>query len=103
MFTLATLFAAGCFAIAGLMMKLSEGLTVVAPTVALFLLVITGSVAQTLAMRNREMAVTYIVVIGLEVLAAVALGSLLLGERASVIKVVGTALVLSGIVLLQTA
>ncbi len=101
MFTLATLFAAICFSLAGLFMKLSEGLTVLGPSLVMLGLVVVGAMAQTLAMRHQGMAVTYVVVVGLEVVAALAVSHLLLGERPAPVHLAGTALVVTGVLLLQ--
>ena len=61
-----------------------------------------GAVLQTIAMRNQQIAVTYIVVLGFEAITALGLSLLLLHERASPSKLTGVALVLAGIVLLRT-
>ena len=67
---------------------------------ALFLL---GSALQAAVMRNESMAVTYVVVLGLEAVTAFLLSIWLLQETASAIKVGGIALVVAGIILLRSS
>jgi len=65
--------AALCFAIGGYFTKLSQGLSAWRPTAIMFALFLTGSALQAVAMRNESMAVTYVVVLGLEVVAGIIL------------------------------
>lgn len=60
-----------------------------------------GACFQTLAMQGEQMSVTYIVVLGMEAITALRLSMVLLHEGSSVLKFVGTGLVLLGIVLLR--
>lgn len=83
-------------------MKLSAGLTNLRPTVLMFAFFSVGAVLQTFAMRGEEMAITYIVVLGLEAVTALALSVVLLNESGSVAKFAGVALVVAGIILLRT-
>jgi multidrug transporter EmrE-like cation transporter len=53
-------------------------------------------------MRGEQMAITYIVVLGFEAIAAFALSIFLLNEGSSLTKLAGVALVLAGIVLLRS-
>src|SRR5215469_1336104 len=62
------------YTLGGVCMKYSEGLTKVRPTALLFLLFVGGAALQALAMKNSEMAVTYIFVLGLESILAFVLG-----------------------------
>ena len=82
-------------------MKLSAGLTQLRPTVMMFAFFSIGAVLQTIAMRDEQMAVTYIVVLGFEAITALALSLFLLNETASMSKLAGVALVVAGIVLLR--
>ena len=61
------LLAALFFTVGGIFMKLSEGLTKFWPTVIVFALFVTGAALQTLAMKREELAVTYLMVVGIEV------------------------------------
>ena len=102
MFTALTCLAALSFSIGGYFMKLSAGLTQLRPTVLVFLFFALGAGLQTLAMRDHQMAVTYIIVLGLEAITAFSLGVLFLKEANSLAKLAGVGLVLAGIVVLRT-
>ena len=102
MFTTLTCMAALSFSIGGYYMKLSAGLTQFRPTVLVFTFFLIGAVLQTLAMRGQEMAVTYIVVLGLEAITAFSLGVFFLRESSSLTKLAGVGLVLLGIVVLRS-
>jgi multidrug transporter EmrE-like cation transporter len=101
-FTMLTGLAALSFSIGGYFMKLSAGLTQLRPTVMMFAFFSIGAVLQTVAMRNEQMAITYIVVLGFEAITALGLSLFLLHESASLSKLTGVALVVAGIVLLRS-
>lgn len=82
-------------------MKFSAGLTQLRPTLLVFAFFGVGVCLQTLAMRGEEMAVTYIVILGLEAITALLLSIFVLHEGSSAPKLVGVGLVLLGIVLLR--
>lgn len=103
MFATLAVLAALCFAIAGYFTKLSQGLTTRGPTAMMFVLFLLGSALQAVAMRNETMAVTYVVVLGLEAVAALLLSVWLLHETASAIRFGGVALVVAGIILLKSS
>ena len=67
----------------------------------MFALSLAGSALQAGAMRNESMAVTYVVVLGLEAVTALLLSIWLLQETASAIRFGGIALVVAGIILLR--
>ena len=102
MFATLTCLAALCFSIGGYFMKQSAGLTQLRPTLLVFALFVLGAGLQTLAMRGQQMAVTYIVVLGLEAVTAFSLGVFFLHEGSSMTKLAGVGLVLAGIVTLRT-
>ena len=102
MFATLTCLAALSFSVGGYYMKLSAGLTQFRPTVLVFAFFLIGAILQTLAMRGQQMAVTYIVVLGLEALTAFSLGVFFLKESSSLAKLAGVGLVLAGIVVLRT-
>lgn len=101
MFTTLTCMAALSFSIGGYFMKLSAGLTQFRPTVLVFTFFAIGASLQTVAMRDQQMAVTYIVVLGLEAVTAFSLGVFFLDESSSLAKLAGVGLVLAGIVVLR--
>jgi multidrug transporter EmrE-like cation transporter len=101
MFLTLTFLAALSFSIGGYFMKLSAGFTQLLPTVLVFVLFALGAALQTMAMRGQQMAVTYIVVLGLEAVTAFSLGVFFLKEGSSIVKVAGVGLVLAGIAILR--
>jgi small multidrug resistance pump/quaternary ammonium compound-resistance protein SugE len=62
---------------------------------------VVGACLQTVAMRDEQMSITYIVVLGIEAITALSLSVVLLKETASVAKLAGVGFVLVGIVLLR--
>ena len=102
MFATLTCLAALSFSVGGYYMKLSAGLTQFRPTVLVFAFFLIGAILQTLAMRGQQMAVTYIVVLGLEAITAFSLGVFFLRESSSLTKLAGVGLVLIGIVVLRS-
>lgn len=95
------LLAALCFTIGGLFMKSADGVRHLAPAVGFLLLFGAGAVLQSYAMRGAGMAVTYVLVLGLEAALAVGFGVGLLGESLSPAKLAGMGLTLVGIALLR--
>lgn len=95
--------AALVFSAGGYFMKLSQGLTVLGPSAAVFACFVLGAALQALAMRGASMSSTYIIVLGLEAVTAYALGVLALGEPQSWLKLVGAMVVVLGVLLLRLA
>ena len=58
---------------------------------------------EILALRRADMAMTIVLIIGLEAVLALALGGLALGEAYSATKLAGVALVIAGVTVIQTA
>lgn len=103
MYLALTCLAALSFSIGGYFMKESAGLTHLKPALLVFVLFGIGAALQTLAMRGHPMAVTYIVVLGLEAITALCLGIFVLHEGTSILKLGGVAFVLVGIVMLKAS
>lgn len=101
LFTAMVVAAAFSFAVGGIFTKLSNGLTRMGPTLVVFALFIAGAGLQTLAMKREDLAVTYLVVIGLESLLAFLFGVLFFYESYSMGRVLGVALIAVGIVSLR--
>ncbi len=95
------ILAALLFAVGGLFMKASAGLTRLAPSAAVFLLFCAGAACQSVAMKRREMSSLYVAVLGLEAVAAFALGITVLNEKTSWTKLCALVLIVSGIALLE--
>lgn len=89
------------YAVGGLFMKQSDGLTHVGPTVAFLLLFGTGASLQALGMKDSDMGVSYVFVLGVEAVAAVGLGALVLQERLSASRIAAVVLVLVGMAWLR--
>ena len=96
------LLAALSFTTGGLFMKHADGFRQLQPGLAFLLLFGLGAVLQSYAMRGTGMAVTYVLVLGLEAGLALGFGVLLLGESLSPGKLAGIALTLVGIALLRS-
>jgi multidrug transporter EmrE-like cation transporter len=95
------IFSALSFSVGGYFMKLSSGLTVIPFTALVFILFGLGASLQTLAMKSQQMTVIYIVVLGIEAITALILGTVLLKEGHSLFKLLGVGLVLMGVVFLK--
>lgn len=85
------------YAVGGLCMKLSLGLTGLLPTVMLFALFIAGAALQTLGMRRADLGTAYIMVLGMEALAALALSVFYLNESWSPSRLGAVAMVIIGV------
>jgi len=93
--------AALLFAVGGLFMKYSDGMTKLVPAITVLLLFCCGAACQALAMKHAEMGPVYILVLGLEAVTAFVLSLAVLGERASIGRICAVVLILAGIALLE--
>ncbi|MGC4081139.1 MAG: SMR family transporter [Vicinamibacterales bacterium] len=91
------------YAVGGLFMKQSNGLTQLAPTAAFLALFAAGASLQALGMRQAEMGVSYVFVLGIEAIAAVGLSAALLHESYSLSRLAAIALIIIGIAWLRRA
>jgi quaternary ammonium compound-resistance protein SugE len=91
------------YAAGGLFMKQSEGVTRLLPTAAFLALFGGGAVLQALGMRQAAMGVSYVFVLGVEAIAAVALSWLVLDESYTPSRLAAIALILIGIAWLRRA
>ncbi len=96
------LFAAFSYSVGGYYMKLSDGLTRGGPSLIVLALFGLGASLQMVAMRQREMSSTYIIVLGIEAIAALALGTMLLNESITPIKLGGIMLIVAGMLALRS-
>jgi multidrug transporter EmrE-like cation transporter len=101
MYLLLTLGAALAFALGGICMKSSAGMTRIGPTLLLYLLFAAGATLQTLALRKSDLGVAYLFVLGLEAVLAFGFGWWFFAEGCSWWKVLGVAAIVAGIVLLH--
>lgn len=95
------LVAAVLYAVGGLAMKWSEGLTQPGPSVGVFTCFLAGAACQAIGMKRTEMGPAYLLVLGLEAVVAAALATAVLGERLSAGKVSAMVLIVIGIALLE--
>jgi multidrug transporter EmrE-like cation transporter len=93
--------AAIIFAIGGLFMKLSVGLSHPLYSVMIFVCFGLGAVLQTLAMTKADLGSTYISILGLEALVTLLFSAWLLKEDLSVVKLFGLATIVIGVALLR--
>ena len=96
------LLAALFFTVGGIFMKLSEGLAKFWPTMIVFALFVTGAALQTLAMKREELAVTYLVVVGLESILAFLFGVLVFSESCTPVRIASVLLIAGGIISLRS-
>lgn len=95
--------AAAIYAVGGICMKHAEGLQDLRWSLATALAFTAGSLLQAWAMRDKEMAVTYLLVLGLEGVLAACLGFWWLNEAITAQKIAGIVLILAGAGVLRTA
>jgi multidrug transporter EmrE-like cation transporter len=93
--------ASALYAVGGLFMKLSSGMSRPAPTIAFLLLFLGGAAFQALGMRRTDLVVSYIFVLGAEALVAVALSALYLHERYPPSRVAAILIILLGMLWLK--
>jgi multidrug transporter EmrE-like cation transporter len=101
MYIVWVLAAAVFFTAGGVSMKASAGMTRLTPTLLFFLFFVVGAAFQALALREAELGVAYLVVLGLEAVLAAVLGVLIFAEQVSASKCFGVLTVVLGIVLLH--
>jgi multidrug transporter EmrE-like cation transporter len=101
MYLLLLIFASILFATGGLFMKLSLGLTRLTPSIFVFLFFWGGAACQAIAMKRADMGVAYVLVLGLEAVAAFLISIFALNESAAPSRVAAVVLIVAGIVLLN--
>jgi multidrug transporter EmrE-like cation transporter len=95
------ILAAAMYAVGGLFMKLSDGVSRPGPTAAFMALFVFAAAIQAMGMRQADMGSSYIFVLGAEALASALLSVLYLHEHWSPLRVAAVFLVLVGIALLR--
>lgn len=89
------------YAVGGLFMKQSAGVTHVWPSAAFLALFAAGAVLQALGMTQADMGVSYVFVLGVEAICAVLLSAVVLHESYSPSRLAAIALVVIGIAWLR--
>lgn len=95
--------AAASYAAGGIFMKLTEGMTRPGWTALMFLGFLVGAAIQAVAMKSEEMAVTYVIVLGLEGIIAATAGIWIFSEPLSAARLLGFALILGGTAVLRAS
>jgi multidrug transporter EmrE-like cation transporter len=95
------LLAAAAYALGGLFMKLSSGLSHRPSTLAFLCLFVGGSVLQALGMKETDLGVSYVFVLGVEALLAVAFSMVYLHEGYAPSRIAAIALVVVGVAWLR--
>ncbi len=94
--------AALAFTIGGVFMKLSQGFTQPLPSILMIALFVVGAIMLTLSIDARgELGPAYLVVLGLEAVMAFAMGAMLFGEHPDVGRLIGLALLIIGMILIE--
>lgn len=96
-----SLGAALSFVAGGAFMKLSDGFVRIIPGSTALALFLGGAVMQTFAMKQGEMGVSYVFILGLEAVLAFVIGVFLFQENVSLQKLVGVSLIVVGFALLR--
>ena len=89
------------YAVGGLFMKASDGVTRLLPTATFIALFIVGAIAQARGMRHADLSTSYVLVLGIEAVAAVLLGTLVLHESLGAARIAATLLVVGGVAWLR--
>jgi multidrug transporter EmrE-like cation transporter len=100
--TILIFLAATAFAFGGIAMKYAEGLSRLLPSLVAMALFVLGAGIQTVAMKQQQMSVTYIAVLGLEALLAFGFGVIFFKEGYALTKLAGAALVVVGVAFLRS-
>jgi small multidrug resistance pump len=83
------------------MMKVSQGLTRLVPSVTMFVMYAISFVFMAFALKKLEVSTAYAIWSGLGTAAIAAIGIIWFQESLSAAKVVGTGLVIAGVILLN--
>lgn len=89
--------AAACYTTAGILMKLSDGLTKPVPSLLLFLVVMSGAAVQAFAVRNAHLGLTYLLVLGLGAGLALVGSVIIFREQFSGLELAGLFFVVAGL------
>ena len=89
------------YTIGGIFMKLSQGLSNPAPTLAVYICFMLGATLQILSMNKGDLGITYIIVLALEAVFAFGFGIFFFKEHQTFSKYMAVALIVAGIALLR--
>lgn len=94
--------AALAYAIGAAFMKSSDAFRHLGASIAVFACFGLAATLQTIAMKHQDLSVGYVVVLGLEAIAATALGVLVFREPMTATRLCGIALVIAGMLCLRS-
>jgi multidrug transporter EmrE-like cation transporter len=94
--------AAAAYVAGGIAMKYSNGFRHGLPSALVFVAFGTGAALQTLAMREGDLSVAYVLVLGLEAILAVIAGRLLFQEAIPLKSALGIVVVIVGMLLIKS-
>ncbi len=100
---LVMLAASAAYAVGGICMKLSAGMTHRGWTLALFFSYVVGAAIQAWSMKGTELAVNYVIVLGFEGLLAALAGAWLFSEPLNAARGFGFVLILAGTAVLRVS
>jgi quaternary ammonium compound-resistance protein SugE len=89
------------YAVGGLFMKQSDGVTRLAPSLGFLLLFAGGAALQAVGMKQAHMGAAYVFVLGVEAIAAVLLSAFVLHEGYTASHIAAIALIVIGIAWLR--
>jgi len=95
------MLASVAYAVGGLFMKQSDGVSRLLPSLAFVALFAAGATLQAIGMKQADMGVSYMFVLGVEAIAAVLLSTLVLHESYPPSRLAAVALVVIGIAWLR--
>jgi multidrug transporter EmrE-like cation transporter len=94
--------AALAYTIGGIFMKLSAGLTILVPSLLVYLCFGIGASLQAMLTAKSQLGVSYVLVLGLETILAVGFGTMFFKESYSWLGLCGVVLVVAGVAILHT-
>jgi multidrug transporter EmrE-like cation transporter len=94
-------FASRGYAVGGIFMKQSEGVTRLVPTAVFLALFLASATLLAVGMRDADIDASYAFVLGVEAVAAVALGAWVLHEPYSASRLAAIAMIVVGIAWLR--
>jgi multidrug transporter EmrE-like cation transporter len=95
--------AAIAYTIGGIFMKHSAGLSVLTPSLLVYLCFGLGASLQTLLTHKAQLGVSYILVLGLESVMAALFGAIFFKETYSIPAMLGIGLIVAGVAVLRGA
>jgi quaternary ammonium compound-resistance protein SugE len=96
------LAASAAYSVGGLFMKRSAGLALAQPTLIFVALFVVGALLQARGMKDGDLGVAYVFVLGVEAVLTVLLSTVVLGEGLPTSRLLAIGLIVGGIAWLRT-